>query len=127
MQEHQEAMVKSLVAVAWADGRMEDEENEVLEALIAAFEIGNEDADALREYAKTERKLEEIPITDLSATDRRMLLQHAVILTFIDGEQSDKEKKLLDELVIKLNIPADEAKDLLTNAEANAKRLLERI
>ncbi len=127
MQEHQEAMVKSLVAVAWADGRMEDEENEVLEALIAAFEISNEDADKLREYAKTERKLDEIPITDLSATDRRMLLQHAVILTFIDGEQSDSEKKLLDDLVTKLKIPADEAKDLLANAETNAKRLLERI
>lgn len=120
-------MVKSLVAVAWADGRMEDEENEVLEALIAAFEISNEDADKLREYAKTERKLDEIPITDLSATDRRMLLQHAVILTFIDGEQSDSEKKLLDDLVTKLKIPADEAKDLLANAETNAKRLLERI
>lgn len=127
MQEHQEAMVKSLVAVAWADGRVEDEENEVIEALLAAFEITGADADALREYAKTERTLDEIPITDLSATDRRMLLQHAVILTFIDGEQSDDEKALLDDLVARLHIPEDEAKELVAAAESRAKRLLELI
>lgn len=39
MEDHQEAMVKSLVAVAWADGRMDDEEAEVIEALLSAFEI----------------------------------------------------------------------------------------
>ena len=33
MEDYQEAMVKSLVAVAWADGRVADEEKEVIEAL----------------------------------------------------------------------------------------------
>lgn len=120
-------MVKSLVAVAWADGRVDGEENEVIEALLAAFEIGGTDADAIREYAKTERKLDEIPLTDLSASDRRMLLQHAVILTFIDGEQSEAEQTLLKDLVARLHIPDDEAKELLASAEERAKKLLELI
>ena len=125
MQEHQEAMLKSLVAVAWADGRVEEEESEVIEALLAAFEIGGDDADSIREYAKTSRSIDAIPITDLSATDRRQLLQHAVILTYIDGEQSTEEVGLLNALVEKLRIPEDEASELLKYAEQRAKRLLE--
>ena len=125
MQEHQEAMVKSLIAVAWADGRMDGEETEVIEALLGAFEVPEDNAKALREYAKEPKKLEDVPLTDLSASDRRLLLQHAVILTFIDGEQSADEVRVLDELVQRLKIPAAEAKVLLEAAEARAKRLLD--
>ena len=127
MQDYQEAMVKSLVAVAWADGRVDDEESEVIEALLAAFEIAGADAEAIREYAKTERKLEEIPLTELSASDRRQLLQHAVILSYIDGEQSEKEREVLSGLVAKLKIPDEEATELLGAAGERAKRLLELI
>lgn len=125
MQEHQEAMVKSLVAVAWADGRMDGEETEVIEALLSAFEIEGDDAETVRDFAKEPKRLEDVPITDLSASDRRLLLQHAVILTYIDGEQSETEKKVLDDLIERLRIPEAEAKSLLESAEARAKRLLD--
>lgn len=125
MEDHQEAMVKSLVAVAWADGRVEAEETEVIEALISAFDIQGQDADRIREYAREPRSIDDVPLTDLSAHDRRMLLQHAVILTYIDGKQSDDEVKVLDALVGKLNIPADEARTLLDNAGDRARRLLD--
>lgn len=125
MQEHQEAMLKSLVAVAWADGRMEGEEHEVIEALLSAFEVMGEDADKIRDFAKTPRTLADVPLTDLGADDRRVLLQHAIILTFIDGHQSDEEKKLIADLVVQLRLPAEEAKELLEAAEIRAKRLLE--
>ena len=125
MQEHQEAMVKSLVAVAWADGRMDGEETEVIEALVSAFEIGKEDADAIRAFAKEPKTLDDVPLTDLSASDRRLLLQHAVILTYIDGEQSATEKEVIAELVEKLRIPETEAKVLLDASEQRAKRLLD--
>jgi tellurite resistance protein len=124
MEDYQEAMVKSLVAVAWADGRVEAEETEVIEALLSAFEISQEDSDKIREYAKSPRSLDDIPITDLSAADRRVLLQHAVILTYIDGKQSEEETKLLGDLVAKLRVPADEAKEILAAADERAKRLL---
>jgi tellurite resistance protein len=125
MQDHQEAMVKSLVAVAWADGRVEGEESEVIEALISSFELSGEDADHIREYAKSPRSIDDVPITDLSTDDRRVLLQHAVILTFIDGKQSDEEKEVLAKLSERLRIPAEESKEILAAAEARAKRLLE--
>lgn len=125
MEEHQEAMVKSLVAVAWADGRMDSEEAEVIDALLAAFEIRGSDADHLREYAKSPRSLEDVPLTDLSAHDRRMLLQHAVILTFIDGRQSDDEVAILGSLAQKLHLPEHEAKELMVAASERAQRLLD--
>ena len=125
MQEHQEAMIKSLVAVAWADGRVDDEEAEVIDALLAAFEIEGEDAEGIRHYAKTPKSLDDVPLTDLSASDRRLLLQHAVILTYVDGEQSEAEVKVLNDLVERLRIPPAEAKVLLEASEQRAKRLLE--
>ena len=125
MQDYQEAMVKSLVAVAWADGRVDDSETEVIEALIASFEIGDEDAETIRAYAKEKRTLDDVPLTDLSATDRRMLLQHAVILTYVDGEQSEEEKVLLQELVKYLRVPEEEATPILEAATERAKRMLE--
>lgn len=124
MEDYQEAMLKSLVAVAWADGRMDGEETEVIEALLSSFEVKGDHADQIREYAKTHRSLDDVPMSDLSAADRRVLLQHAVILTYIDGHQSDKEKEVIDHLVTKLKIPADEAQELLTSADERARRLI---
>ena len=125
MHEHHEAMVKSLVAVAWADGRMEGEESEVIEALVSAFEMGESDAAAIRAFSEEPKTLDDVPLTDLSASDRRLLLQHAVILTYIDGSQSEEETKILAELIERLHIPQAEAKTLLEASEQRAKRLLD--
>jgi tellurite resistance protein len=125
MHEQDTAILKSLVSVAWADGRVSAEETDVLEALLQAFEASDEEAAHIREYARSPRTLADIPLSDLSTDDRRILLQHAVLLTFIDGGQSAEEKSLLDELCEKLRIPADEAKGLLGAAEGRAKRFLD--
>jgi tellurite resistance protein len=125
MHEQDRAILKSLVSVAWADGRVSDEETEVLEALLQAFEAKPEEIAELREYAKTPRTLADIPITELSADDRRVLLQHAVLISFIDGEQAPEEKKLLGELCEKLRIPAEEVPGLMAAAEGRAKKFLD--
>lgn len=124
MQDYQEAMLKSLVAVAWADGRMDGEESEVIDALIAAFGIDEEAGATLKEYAKEKRTLEDVPLTDLSASDRRQLLQHAVILSYVDGEQSDTEKQVLSDLTTRLKVPEDEAGEIMKAAGERAQRLL---
>ncbi|MEM6962093.1 MAG: DUF533 domain-containing protein [Myxococcota bacterium] len=125
MEDHQEAMVKSLVAVAWADGRVDAGESEVIEALISAFRLSEEDSEAIRVYSREPRSLEEVPLTELSTHDRRMLLQHAVVLSYVDGEQSSEERVILEELVRKLNIPGEEAAKLIDSSEQRARRLLE--
>jgi tellurite resistance protein len=124
MHDQDKAILKSLVAVAWADGRVTSEEHEVLEALLQAFAATPEEATELRAYAEKPRTLGDIPLTDLSAEDRRALVQHAVLLTYIDGEQDPKERDLLQQLCERLRIPEGEAQALLAAADGRAKRFL---
>jgi tellurite resistance protein len=118
-------MLRSLVAIAWADGHFADEEGEVIEALISTFELGERDAARVREYARTPRTLEDVAVTELSEEDRRLLLQHAVILSYIDGGQSERELEIIDELVDRLGVPEKEADALIAGANERAKKLLD--
>jgi len=118
------AILKGLVTVAWADGRMAGEEKEVLEALLQAFEASPSEAHEVRLFAREPKKLSDVPLHDLSADARRLLLQHAVLLSFVDGEQDQKEKLLLDELCEVLRIPGIESRGLVAAAEERAKSLL---
>jgi uncharacterized tellurite resistance protein B-like protein len=124
MQEETYALIQALVPVAWADGDFAEKEKEMLDALLDAYEATPEEKTRLQEYAKEKRTLDDINLQDLSAGDRRVCLQHAVLLSFADGEQHPAESKLIGELAAKLRIPADEAKAVITEAEARAKKNL---
>lgn len=124
MHEQNMAILKGLVSVAWADGKVAQEELEVIEALLDALEATPSEATEVRTYAKEHKSLDDIPITDLSFDDRRVLLQHAVLLTYIDGEQHETEKKLLEELCERLRIPTLEAKGIIDAASDRAKSFL---
>ncbi|RLB64138.1 MAG: hypothetical protein DRI90_05340 [Deltaproteobacteria bacterium] len=124
MHEQDKAILQSLVSVAWADGAFEQREREMLEALIESFGASEEDAVEIRTYADKERTLEDIPLTELSADDRRLLIQHAVVLSWVDGVQHEKEIQFLERLREQLNIPEDEAKSLIEVANHRAKNLL---
>jgi len=118
------AILKGLVTVAWADGRMAGEEKEVLEALLQAFEATPSEAHEVRMFARDPKKLSDVPLHDLSADARRLLLQHAVLLSFVDGEQDQREKQIIDELCEVLRIPSIESRGLVAAAEERAKSLL---
>lgn len=124
MHEQDMAILKSLVAVAWADGHFASEEREHLEALISAFGANETEAAAVREYASTPRTILDIPLSELSADDRRTLLNHAVVLTHIDGEQSATEQQLITDLSSHLRIPEHESQLIVSAAESRVKRLL---
>jgi tellurite resistance protein len=124
MHEQDLAIVKALVPVAWADGEFAEREKETLEALLDVYGATAEEKAALREYAKEKRTLEDIDLRDLSADDRRVLLQHAVLLSFADGDQSDRERAFLDRLVGKLKIPRADAEAMMKSAAERAERLL---
>ena len=124
MQAQNLAVVKALVSVAWADGHVTREETEVLEALLEAFQAMPSEAHEVRKFATTPRSLADVPVHDLGFAARRQLLQHAVLLSYVDGKQDDKEKELLSELVTLLEIPPLEARDLMREAEDHTKQLL---
>jgi uncharacterized membrane protein YebE (DUF533 family) len=51
-------------------------------------------------------------------------MQHAVLLSFADGDQSKDEVSFLDKLADKLKIPADEAKGFMASGAERAKKFL---
>src|SRR4051794_18176834 len=124
MQEETYALIQALVPVAWADGDFADKEKEMLDALLDAYGATADEKKRLQDYAKEKRTLDDINLQDLSAGDRRVCLQHAVLLSFADGEQHPAESKLIGELAAKLRIPADEAKSVISEAETRAKKNL---
>lgn len=124
MQAQNLAVVKGLVSVAWADGHVSGEETEVLEALLEAFHALPSEAHELRKFAQTPRSLADVPVAELGFAARRQLLQHAVLLSFVDGKQDEKEKSLIEQLAQALEIPALEARDLVRDSEERSKSLL---
>ena len=79
------AIVKALIPVAWADGVFADREKEMLDALLDAYGATDKEKEIIHEYAEKRRTIDDIDLQELSADDRRVLLQHAVLLTFADG------------------------------------------
>lgn len=117
-------VLKLLVALAWADGRVDEEEIEVVNALLDAYGANDEEAEEIRTWAKTRRTLDDVDVSDLTVSDTELALQHAVLLTYIDGEQSDKEVELLDSFCAKLGFTKEAAAPILESADAWAKGLL---
>jgi uncharacterized tellurite resistance protein B-like protein len=124
MHEQDIAIVKALVPVAWADNVYADQERQMLEALLVAYEATDAEKKSVMAFAANRRTINDIQTQDLSSDDRRVLLQHAVILTFADGDQSADEVEFLTKLAEKLRIPEPEAKALMASAAERAKKHL---
>jgi uncharacterized tellurite resistance protein B-like protein len=124
MHEQDLAIVKALVTVAWADGVFADSEREMLRALLDAYGAAPEQRAAVEAYAAEKRTLDDVDPQELSSSDRRMLLQHAVLLTYADGPQTREEADLLTALAAKLRIPEAEAKSLMEAGAERAKKSL---
>ena len=120
----EKTILKSLVAVAWADGQIKEPEEGVIDALLWAFDAGEEDANDVRAFAKKKRTFkDDIPLGDLGTEDRKLLLAHAALLTHADGKQTTAEKKLLKELTNLLGFSEEEAAPVLASAKDRAKKL----
>ena len=118
------AILKGLVCVAWADGKVATEEMDIIEGLLAAFSATPSEIHEVRQYAKVPRTIEDVPLTDLNGSDRRMLLHHAVLVSYADGEQSDAEVQVLKALAERLHVPAAEAQTIFESGKAHAKSVL---
>jgi tellurite resistance protein len=121
-------IVRSLVAVAWVDGRLESGESSVIEGLLSGFDASVDEEREILEYAKTRRTLEnDIPLAELGPADRELLLSNAALLTHADGQQSPNEKRILRKLAEVLGFSAEQAKEILASVSDGALRLSERV
>lgn len=107
-------VLKSLVAVAWTDGKIEDGEAGVIEGLLSGFDASDEEEAEILEYAKKRRTLNDIPVGELTGEDRELLLSNAALITHADGEQTDDEAGVLSELVTLLGFSEDEAEEIIS-------------
>lgn len=125
MHDQNVAILKGLVAVAWADGEFADSEVQAIDGLLAAFGATEPEADELRSYSKTPRTIDDVPLKDLSADDRRMLYSHAVLLTWVDGSQHEKELAFLDALAQHLRLTDHERATIGAASSERAKKYLQ--
>jgi len=119
-------IVKSLIAVAWADGKVESAESELLDHVLTSFDANADEAAELREYAKTKRSLDDIPVDQLSGDDREALLGNAGILMRADGSEATEEQGMLDALAKLLGYSADDAKRILEESKDGVLQLAAR-
>lgn len=116
-------IVKSLIAVAWADGHMERSEVSVIEGLLSGFDASPEEERELLEYAATPRTLEEdIPLSALTPEDRELLFANAALLTNADGIESASERSLLGRLGTLLELSHELRVEILDSVRGASKR-----
>jgi len=121
-------IVKCLVAVAWADGKVAAPESGVIEGLLCGFDASEDEEREILDYAKRKRTLSaDAPLDVLSQEERELLLANAALLTHADGEQSDSEKELLSKLVTMLELDEESAGEILDSVQDGALSLGSRV
>jgi uncharacterized tellurite resistance protein B-like protein len=113
----EKSVVKSLIAVAWADGQVHSGELGVIEGLLCGFDASEAEELEMLEYARTPRALHtDIPVGDLSLEERELLLTNAALLTLADRTRSAGEVSVLHQLGDLLGFASEEAEDLINQA-----------
>ena len=123
MHDDDKAIVRALVPVAWADGTFHAKEREMFDALLDAYGASADERAELHAYAAQKREVADIDVQTLSAEDRRVVLQHAVLLAHVDGDYSADEASMMKDVAKQLRIPDDEATTLIATSSARAARL----
>jgi uncharacterized tellurite resistance protein B-like protein len=120
----QKSIVKSLVAVAWADGTVKAPEEGLIDGLLWAFDASEEDEIEIKEFASKKRTIkDDVSVDGLSKEDKELLLSHAALMTHADGKQTKGEEKLLKSLAEHVGISDAELKPIVENASLRAKKL----
>ena len=115
-------IVKSLVAVAWADGALAEPESGIIDSLLWAFGASDEQEAEIREFAKKKRTIKaDIVAKTLDKDARELLFAHAALLTHADGKQTPAEAKLLKSLAEHLEFSDEDAKRVADHAQERAK------
>jgi len=120
----EKTIVKSLVAVAWADGTLAEPESGMIDSLLWAFGASDEQEAEIREFAKKKRTIKgDIVARALDQDARELLLAHAALLTHADGKQTPAEAKLLKSLAEHLEFSEEAAQRISEHAQERAKGL----
>ena len=122
----EKTIVKSLVAVAWADGNLAEPEAGMIDSLLWAFGASEEQEEEIRAFAKKKRTIKgDIVAKALDQEGKELLLAHAALLTHADGKQTPAEAKLLKSLAEHLEFSEEQTKRIVESAKERARKLAE--
>jgi uncharacterized tellurite resistance protein B-like protein len=120
----EKTIVKSLVAVAWADGALAEPEAGMIDSLLWAFGASDEQEAEIRAFAKKKRTIKgDIVAQSLDPDARELLLAHAALLTHADGKQTPAEAKLLKSLAEHLEFSEADSTRIIEHAHERAKAM----
>ncbi len=87
-----------LIAMAWADGRLEDQEKEGVRAAASVFNLTRELRDRLDQLLQKPIAVDELLFDELSPRDKAFAYVAAAWLSSVDDEVDSKEEELLRKL-----------------------------
>lgn len=101
-----------LVKMAWADGRLEEQEKESVRGAAAIFNLTKELRERLDKILEAPIPLDQILIESLGPKDRAFAFVAAAWLSGVDEAVDPKEQELLEEVATILHIDGDRKAEL---------------
>ena len=106
-----------LIAVAWADGRLDDKERDGVRGAADALNLNKTLRDRLEQLIEKPAKVSELSLEALSPRDRAFAYVASAWMAHADGVLDPQEQALLDELGEALAFDAKRQTELMAIAE----------
>jgi uncharacterized membrane protein YebE (DUF533 family) len=106
-----------LVAIAWADGELKDEEKEGVRGAAVVLNLPKELRDRLEAMLEKKTDLESVLFETLSARDGAFAFVAASWMTMIDEKVDPAEEKMISELAAKLSLSEEQRNELAVIAK----------
>jgi tellurite resistance protein len=102
-----------LITMAWADGRLDDNEKAGVLAASEVFNLTKELRDRIDQILQTPMPVEELLVENLSSRDKAFAFVAAAWMSGVDSEVDAKEQQLLDKAADLLGLNAARKTELL--------------
>jgi tellurite resistance protein len=106
-----------LVAMAWADGRLDDNEKDGVRGAAQVFNLSKDSRDRIDALLEKAPAVEDVNVDKLSARDRAFAFVAAAWMAHVDGTLDPTEEKMLAEIGSKLDLGDARQKQLITTAK----------
>lgn len=94
----------ALLAVGWADGKLDDAERDAVFAAAEEARLSDDDLRALREAARTRVELDDLHVDRLRTVERAYVYAVARWIALVDGDLSERETAMLRVLAFALQM-----------------------
>jgi uncharacterized membrane protein YebE (DUF533 family) len=104
--------LRLLIAMAWADGRLDDKEKAGVRGAAEVLNLSKEFRDKLDEGLAKAIPVEQILFENLSPRDKSFAYVAAVWMSGVDDNVDEKEKAMVEKIAEELGFGADHKKEL---------------